>query len=90
MGTKRSSLRLTDKRKRRIEQCKAIIRDPADDTDDPPMSDVIDAAMKHLIESHENITDARDEYDPETIQDIANTSVLKLHYRTRVESPHRR
>jgi len=50
------------------------------------MSVVIDAALQHLLESEENINDARDEYDPKTIQAIANTSVIKLRYRTSVES----
>lgn len=36
--------------------------------DDPPMSVVIDAALAHLVESEENIRDARDEHDPVTIQ----------------------
>jgi hypothetical protein len=48
------------------------------------MSDVIDAALTHLIESEQNIDDARDDHDPRTIQAIANTSVLGLHYRTEI------
>jgi hypothetical protein len=52
--------------------------------DDPPTADVIDAVLTHLIESKANIDDARDEYDPRVIQDIANTSVLRLHYRTEI------
>ncbi|ELY73667.1 hypothetical protein C488_12733 [Natrinema pellirubrum DSM 15624] len=60
--------------------------DPEDDLDDPPMSVVIDAALTHLVESEQNIDDARGEYDPETIQAIANTSVIGLRYRTSVES----
>jgi hypothetical protein len=47
---------------------------------------VIDAALTHLIERQQNIDDARDEFDPETIQAIANTSVLGLHYRTSIDS----
>ncbi|MUW14023.1 hypothetical protein GJ633_04630 [Halorubrum sp. CBA1125] len=54
--------------------------------DDPPMSVVIDAALAHLVESEENIRDARDEYDPVTIQDLCNTSVVGLQYRTRIKS----
>lgn len=49
-------------------------------------ADVVDAALEHLLQSHENIDDARDEYDPETIQAIANTDVLALHYRTSIDS----
>ena len=50
------------------------------------MSVVIDAALAHLLESKANIDDARDEYDPETIQAIANTSVIGLQYRTSLKS----
>jgi hypothetical protein len=49
------------------------------------MPDVLDAALTHLVESEENIDDARGEVDPETIQQF-NTSVLGLRYRTSVES----
>lgn len=49
------------------------------------MSDVLDAVLTHLVESEENIDDARGELDPETIQRF-NTSVLGLRYRTNVES----
>jgi hypothetical protein len=45
---------------------------------------VIDAALAHLIESRANIDDAREDHDPRTIQAIANTSVLGLHYRTEI------
>ena len=88
MATDRTTLRLTDERKRRIDRAAEIIAE--DEFDDPPMSDVIDAALQHLIESHDNIDQARGEYDPDTIQAIGNTSVLKLHYRTRMDSPWRR
>ena len=54
--------------------------------DDPPMSVVIDAALAHLVESEENIRDARSKYDPVTIQELCNTSVVGLQYRTRVKS----
>jgi hypothetical protein len=48
--------------------------------------DEIDAALTHQIESVENVEAARGEVDPETIQLVGNTSVVKLHYRTNVES----
>lgn len=48
--------------------------------------DVIDAALTHLIESEENIDNAQSEYPPNVIQNIANTSVIALWYRTSVES----
>jgi hypothetical protein len=47
-------------------------------------ADVLDAALTHLIESEANIDDARDDHDPRVIQEIANTSVLGLHYRTEI------
>ena len=60
-----------------------VERDP---DDDPPMSVVIDAALTHLVESEENIRTAREEYDPVTIQELCNTSVLGLQYRTQITS----
>jgi len=54
--------------------------------DDPPMSVVIDAALAHLVESEENIRDARGSYNPTTIQTLCNTSALGLQYRTRIKS----
>jgi metal-responsive CopG/Arc/MetJ family transcriptional regulator len=84
MTTDRTSLSLTDERKRLLEQAEQIVA--ADDHDDPPRSDVIDAALTHLIESEENIQQAREDgIEPTTIQQF-NTSVLGLRYRTRVES----
>jgi Arc/MetJ-type ribon-helix-helix transcriptional regulator len=80
--TDRTTLRLPDERKRKIDRAREIVA--ADDHDDPPMSDVIDAALTHLIESEQNIDDARDDHDPRVIQEIANTSVLGLHYRTEI------
>lgn len=82
--TKRTSLKLTDERKRLFEQASEIVADG--DLDDPPRSDVIDAALTHLIESEENLQAARDDgVEPTTIQRF-NTSVLGLKYRTRLES----
>lgn len=82
-STPRTTLRMTDKRQRLIDKAKGIVA--ADPHDDPPTSDVIDAALTHLIESQENIDDAREQLDPETIQ-VFNTSVLSLRYRTSIES----
>jgi hypothetical protein len=82
--TDRTTLRLSDERKRLLDQAGQIVADGPHD--DPPRSDIIDAALTHLIESKENIDDARGELDPTTIQAVANTSVLKLHYRTSVDS----
>jgi hypothetical protein len=81
---KRTSLQLTVERQRLLEEASTIVE--AAPADDPPMSDVIDAALTHLIESHENIDEARGEYSPDVIKDLANTSVIGLRYRTSVES----
>lgn len=82
--SKRTSLKLTDKRQRQLEQASEIVASGPDD--DPPMSVVIDAALAHLIESRENIRSGRENYDPETIQDLCNTSAIGLRYRTSIES----
>ena len=82
-STKRTTIRLTDERKRLLEQAKDIVA--SDQYDDPPNSVVIDAALTHLIESRENLDDARGELEPAKIQRF-NTSVLALRYRTSVES----
>lgn len=81
--TRRTSLKLTDERERQLEKARDIVASGPDD--DPPMSVVIDAALAHLIQSEENIIDAREELDPSTIQRF-NTDVIRLHYRTSVES----
>ena len=82
-STKRTTIRLTDERQRLLEQAKDIVA--SDQYDDPPNSVVIDAALTHLIESRENLDDARGELEPTAIQRF-NTSVLGLRYRTSVES----
>jgi len=80
---KRTSLKLTGERQRLLDQATEIVA--ADETDDPPMSVVIDAALTHLVQSRQNIDDARGELDPTTIQQF-NTDVLGLRYRTSVDS----
>ncbi len=82
-STKRTTIRLSDERQRLLDQAKEIIADGQ--YDDPPNSDVIDAALTHLIESRENLDAARGELDPTTIQQF-NTSVIGLRYRTSIES----
>lgn len=82
-STKRTTIRLTDERQRLLEQAKEIVA--SDQYDDPPNSVVIDAALTHLIESRDNLNDARGELEPTAIQQF-NTSVLGLRYRTSVES----
>ncbi|GAA0555848.1 hypothetical protein ABNG02_13355 [Halorubrum ejinorense] len=81
--SRRTSLKLTDKRERQFEKASKIVA--SGPNDDPPMSVVIDAALAHLIQSEANIRDARDELDPATIQKF-NTDVLGLRYRTEVQS----
>lgn len=84
MGTtNRTTIRLSDERKRLLEQAEEIVA--ASPADDPPMSDVIDAALTHLIESHENMDQLRGDVEPTTIQQF-NTSVIGLCYRTDIES----
>lgn len=83
MTTNRTTLRLNDERKLLLDQAKEIMT--SDPSDDPPMSDVIDAALTHLIESHENIENVRDKYPPAEIKDCCNTSVIGLRYRTSIE-----
>ncbi len=84
MPTDRTTLRLSDERKRLLDQASEIVA--AGPADDPPMSDVIDAALTHLIESQENLEDVRDRYTPEEVKDCCNTSVLRLRYRTSIDS----
>ncbi|WP_394351863.1 DUF7386 family protein [Halorubrum distributum] len=81
--SRRTSLKLTDERERQLEKATEIVANGPDD--DPPMSVVIDAALTHLIQSEENIREARNELDPETIQRF-NTDALELEYRTRIKS----
>ncbi|WP_349253517.1 DUF7386 family protein [Halobacterium salinarum] len=82
-STKRTTIRLTDERQQLLDRGKEIIA--AGPGDDPPNSDVIDAALTHLIESQENFEDARTKLDPTTVKQF-NTSVVSLQYRTSVES----
>jgi hypothetical protein len=82
--TDRTSLKLPPERKRLFDRASEIVA--AGPADDPPRSDVIDAALTHLIESHENIDEARGEYSAHEIKDLANTSVIGLNYRTTIES----
>ncbi|ADE04155.1 DUF7386 family protein [Haloferax volcanii] len=82
--TKRTSLKLTDERQLLFDKASEIVA--RDVSDDPPRSDVIDAALTHLIESYENLEEVRDAYPPQTVKDCCNTSVLGMRYRTSLES----
>lgn len=82
MTTDRTTIRLDDERKRLFDRASTIVA--SDEHDEPPRSEVIDAALTHLIQSRENMDDARDELDPRTIQRF-NTDVLALKYRTSID-----
>jgi hypothetical protein len=82
--SERTTLRLSDERKHLLDRAGEIVA--SDPADDPPRSDVIDAALTHLIESKENLEDVRDKYPPGEVKDCCNTSVLQLRYRTSIES----
>ena len=83
MASKRTTIRLNDERQLLLDQASEIIASGPDD--DPPTSDVIDAALTHLIESKENFESIRDDTNPTLIQQF-NTSVLGLYYRTVIEN----
>jgi len=80
--TKRTSLKLTDERQRKLDRASEIVADGTHD--DPLMSDVLNVALTLLIESEQNIQGTRDELGPKTIRKF-NTSVLGLWYRTRLK-----
>jgi hypothetical protein len=82
--SERTTLRLSDERKHLLDRAGEIVA--SDPADDPPRSDVIDAALTHLIESQENLEDVRDKYPPGEVKDCCNTSVIGLRYRTSIES----
>lgn len=83
MSTNRTTFRMTDKRAMLFERASDIVA--KDELDDPPTSDVMDAALTHLIESYQNLEAAREEHPPHIVQDCLNTSVIGLKYRTRIE-----
>ncbi|SFR30383.1 DUF7386 family protein [Halorubrum sodomense] len=81
--SRRTSLKITEERERQLERASEIVA--SGPNDDPPMSVVFDAALAHLIQSEQNIQEARDEMNPATIQQF-NTEVIGLRYRTSVEN----
>ena len=83
MGSKRTTIRLSDERQLLLDRASEIVA--SGPHDDPPTSDVIDAALTHLIESEENLESARAELDPAVIQQF-NTSVIGLFYRTSINT----
>jgi len=82
MASKRTTIRLSDERLLLLDRASEIVASGPDD--DPPTSDVIDAALTHLIESYDNLDDARRIVDPTVIQKF-NTSVVALEYRTNIK-----
>jgi len=82
--SRRTSLKLTDERERQLERAGKIVA--SGPNDDPLMSIVIDAALPHLIESEKNIREGRNEFNPETVQQLCNTSIIGFQYRTRIKS----
>jgi len=83
MGSKRTTIRLSDERQLLLDQASEIVASGPDD--DPPTSDVIDAALTHLIESQKNFQDARNELNLKSVQQFS-TSVLGIRYQTAVIS----
>lgn len=83
-STKRTTIRLSDERQRLLEQASEIVA--SDPSDDPPTSDVLEAALTHLVESRENLENVRDHYPPQEVKDCCNTSVLGLRYRTSIKN----
>jgi len=65
-STKRTTIRLSDEGQRLLDEPKEIMAD--DQYDDLPNSDIIGAALMHLIESRENLDAVRGDIDPTTIQ----------------------
>jgi hypothetical protein len=84
--TDRTTLRLSDERKRLLDRASKIVANGPGD--DPPRSDVIDAALTHLIQSKQNLDEVRDagNLDPATVKRLANTDVLRYRYRSSVDS----
>lgn len=91
--SKRTSLKLTDERQRKLDRAKELLA--RDEHDDPPMSVVFDAALDHLLESHDNVADIRrdgemESLDFETVRRVYNTSVLKAKFRSELHQTYRR
>jgi len=84
--TKRTSLKLTDERQRKLDRASEIVANGP--RDDPPMSVVIDAALTNLIEHKRNLDYARKELDPQVVKEF-NTSVVGIQYRTSLKTTYR-
>lgn len=84
------TLEMTDDRQRKMDKAAGILA--KDEFDDPPKSKVIDAALTHLLASHDNISQYRDDLQtgetsvtPREAARLLNTSVMSLSYRTHVD-----
>lgn len=86
--TDRTRLKLTDERKILFDKADQIVA--SGPNDDPPWSDVIDAALSTLLRVTRILKGVRDENPASTVKGYCNTSVLGLRYRTSVESKWRR
>ena len=91
MADKRTSLILSDDRQRLIDQAETIVQ--RDDADDVPLSKLFDAALTNLIESRENVEDYRErlqhgqtQIPPGEAKQLLNTSIVRLTYRTGIET----
>lgn len=83
MTSKRTSLKLSDDRLLLFDQAAEILKPPGDHVD-PPRSDIIDAALTHLIQSESNLRDAKnDGVSPQLLKRF-NTDVLEVTYSTRI------
>jgi hypothetical protein len=82
--TARTGLKRTDESQRPLDRARAIVA--SDERDDPPRSDVMDAALTHLIGSQENLEDVRDRKPAATVKDWCKTGVIGLRSRTVIES----
>jgi uncharacterized protein Yka (UPF0111/DUF47 family) len=70
------TIRLTAEHQRLLDRAEEIV--DGEVTIAPLPQEVSEAALRHLVESVENIEEKGDEYDSETIQDLCNTSVVTL------------
>lgn len=86
----RTSLKITDERRRLLDEAAALVE--KDEYDDPPTSKVIDAALRHLIDSYANAQDYRADLQsgdtniqPQEAKKLINTRILTFTYRTQLE-----
>jgi hypothetical protein len=83
MTSKRTSLKLSDDRLLLFDKAAEILKPPGDHVD-PPRSDIIDAALTHLIQSEANLRDAKNDGVSPKLLKRFNTDVLEVTYSTRI------